>query len=84
MISGICPAKSSSRYVFLHKFKHFPDVRSYKTFYCFLKWPDCCPLFISADTATSVHGKSGAQVRSVSLKDSVTVELQHLGASVTI
>lgn len=70
--------------LFLHKLKHFPDVRRYKMFCCFLKWPDCCPLFISPDTATSVHGKSGAQAWRFSLKDSVTVELQHFGASVTI
>lgn len=36
LISGIRPAKSSCVVsLFLHKFKHFPDVRSYKTFYCF-------------------------------------------------
>lgn len=57
------------RYLFLHKFKHFPDVlKLQKNFLLLLKWPDCCPSFISADTATSVHEKSGAQVRRVSSK----------------
>lgn len=32
-----CPAKIQSRYVFLHKFKHFPDVRRLQNFLLFFE-----------------------------------------------
>lgn len=51
-----------SRQLFLHKFKHFPDVRSSEAFYCF--WSGQTVVLCSpADTATSVREISGAQVR---------------------
>lgn len=47
--------------LFLHKFKHFPDVRSSEAFYCF--WSGQTVVLCSpADTAASVHEISGAQV----------------------
>lgn len=72
------------RNLFLHKFKHFPDVRRSKTFYC--SWSGltvvlCSPLqsLPPLFTGSQGHGPEGFLE-----KDSVTVELKHFGAGVTI
>lgn len=59
-ISGICSAKSSR---FLHKFKHFPDVRRYKTFHCFESGLPLVPWSSLQTLPPLFSGKSGPQAR---------------------
>lgn len=63
LISGICSAKTSCVLTFCTNSSTFlmsVDLKIY--ILLFLKWPNCCLLLLSADTATSVQGHRPAHV----------------------